>query len=120
VNFRGQIEDQAEAGNFLVLAFLIAVFLMLLILVVQFNSLFQAFLVLSAIVFSTAGVLLGLLVRQEPFSIVMSGMGVIALAGIVVNNNIVLIDAYNELRANGLARHRRRCARARNGCARSC
>jgi multidrug efflux pump len=105
VNFRGQIEDQAEAGNFLVMAFLIAVFLMLLILVVQFNSLFQAFLVLSAIVFSTAGVLLALLVRQEPFSIVMSGMGVIALAGVVVNNNIVLIDAYNEHRGNGLAPH---------------
>ncbi len=103
VTFRGQAEDQAEAGEFLVLAFITAVALMLLILVAQFNSLFQALLVLSAIVFSTAGVLLGLLVRQEPFSLVMSGMGVIALAGIVVNNNIVLIDAYNELRARGLA-----------------
>jgi multidrug efflux pump len=102
VTFRGQAEDQAEAGEFLVLAFVTAVFLMLLILVLQFNSLFQALLVLSAIVFSTAGVLLGLLVRQEAFSLVMSGMGVIALAGIVVNNNIVLIDAYNELRARGL------------------
>ena len=103
IAFRGQVEDQAEAGNFLVIAFFVALSLMLLILVVQFNSLFQAFLVLSAIIFSTAGVLLGLLVRQEPFSIVMSGMGVIALAGIVVNNNIVLIDAYNEHREKGLA-----------------
>jgi multidrug efflux pump len=58
--------------------------------------------VLSAIVFSTSGVLLGLLLRQEPFGIVMSGVGVIALAGIVVNNNIVLIDTFNRLRQQGL------------------
>jgi multidrug efflux pump len=101
VVFRGQAEDQEEAARFLILAFVTAVFLMLLILVIQFNSLYQAFLVLSAIVFSTGGVLLGLLLRQEAFSLVMSGMGVIALAGIVVNNNIVLIDAYNELRREG-------------------
>jgi len=87
---------------FLELAFGLAVFLMFLILVTQFNSLYQAGLVLSAIVFSTAGVLLGLILRQEAFGIVMSGVGVIALAGIVVNNNIVLIDTYNVLRRQGL------------------
>jgi len=103
VVFRGQAEDQEEAARFLVIAFVTAVFLMLLILVMQFNSLYQALLVLSAIIFSTGGVLLGLLVRQEAFSLVMSGMGVIALAGIVVNNNIVLIDAYNERRRAGMA-----------------
>ena len=103
IDFRGQIADQEEAAGFLQAAFLVAIFLMLLILVMLFNSLFQAILVLSAVVFSTAGVLLGLLLRQEPFSIVMSGMGIIALAGIVVNNNIVLIDAYNEHRGNGLS-----------------
>jgi multidrug efflux pump len=102
VRFRGQAEEQAEASSFLGGAFLLALFLMLLMLVTQFNSLYQAFLVLSAIVFSTAGVLIGLLIRQEPFSIVMSGVGVIALAGIVVNNNIVLIDTYNVLRRQGL------------------
>jgi multidrug efflux pump len=102
MRFRGQAEEQAEAVGFLGLAFLLAVFLMFLILVTQFNSLYQAVLVLSAIVFSTAGVLLGLLLRQEPFGIVMSGVGVIALAGIVVNNNIVLIDTYNVLRRQGL------------------
>ena len=59
--------------------------------------------ILSAVVFSTVGVLLGLLITQQPFGIVMSGVGVIALAGIVVNNNIVLIDTYNELRKRGLA-----------------
>ncbi|MEZ5860592.1 MAG: efflux RND transporter permease subunit [Geminicoccaceae bacterium] len=58
--------------------------------------------ILSAIVFSTVGVLLGLLVTNQPFGIVMSGIGVIALAGIVVNNNIVLIDTFNELRRRGL------------------
>jgi multidrug efflux pump len=100
--FRGQAEDQAEASRFLMVAFIISVFLMFLILVTEFNSLLQAVLVLSAIVFSTAGVLLGLLIRGEPFNIVMSGIGVLALAGIVVNNNIVLIDHYNSERARGL------------------
>ena len=57
--------------------------------------------ILSAIVFSTAGVLLGLLITAQPFGIVMVGLGIIALAGIVVNNNIVLIDCYNELRKLG-------------------
>jgi len=102
VRFRGQAEEQAEASRFLGWAFLLSVFLMLVVLVTQFNSLYQAALVLSAIVFSTSGVLLGLLLRQEPFGIVMSGVGVIALAGIVVNNNIVLIDTFNRLRQQGL------------------
>ena len=104
IRFRGQAEEQAEAMDFLGLAFGFALFLMFLILVTQFNSLYQALLVLSAIVFSTAGVLLGLILRQEAFGIVMSGVGVIALAGIVVNNNIVLIDTYNVLRRQGLDR----------------
>ncbi|QKT04449.1 efflux RND transporter permease subunit [Ectothiorhodospiraceae bacterium 2226] len=103
VAFRGQAEDQAEVGAFLPLAALTALFLMVLILVTQFNSVFQALLVLSAIVFSTAGVLLGLLLRGEPFGLIMSGIGVLALAGIVVNNNIVLLDTYNALRGEGLA-----------------
>ena len=102
LRFRGEAEEQAEAQTFLLMAFILSIFLMLLILVTQFNSFYQAALVLSAIVFSTAGVLLGLLLRQEPFSIVMSGIGVIALAGIVVNNNIVLIDTYNVLRRQDL------------------
>ncbi|MGJ3262478.1 MAG: efflux RND transporter permease subunit [Salinarimonas sp.] len=97
IAFAGQDEEQREAGLFLAQAFAAAVFLMLIILVTQFNSLYQAGLVLSAIVFSTAGVLLGLLVTGRPFGVVMGGIGVIALAGIVVNNNIVLIDTYNDL-----------------------
>ncbi len=103
VTFKGQDEDQREAMTFLVNAFITAIFLMLVILVTQFNSFYQAGLVLSAIVFSTAGVLLGLLVTNQPFGIVMGGIGVIALAGIVVNNNIILIDTFNDLKRRGLA-----------------
>ncbi|MBZ9557523.1 MULTISPECIES: efflux RND transporter permease subunit [unclassified Modicisalibacter] len=102
VAFAGEQEDQAETSRFLVSAFGVAIFLMTIILVTQFNSLYQAGLVLSAIVFSTAGILLGLLLNAQPFGIVMVGMGIIALAGIVVNNNIVLIDTYNQLRGDGL------------------
>jgi len=102
VTFKGETKDQKEAAEFLMKAFFIALFLMILVLVIQFNSLFQAGLVLSAIIFSTAGVLFGLLITQQPFGIVMGGIGVIALAGIVVNNNIVLIDIYNDLRKRGL------------------
>ncbi|MGD8711020.1 MAG: efflux RND transporter permease subunit, partial [Ectothiorhodospiraceae bacterium] len=98
ITFKGQDEDQREAATFLATAFMVALFLMAIILVTQFNSLYQAFLVLSAIVFSTAGVLLGLMVTGRPFGIVMGGVGMIALAGIVVNNNIVLIDTYNDLK----------------------
>lgn len=101
VRFAGEQEDQAETSQFLASAFGVAIFLMAIILVTQFNSLYQAGLVLSAIVFSTAGVLLGLLLNGQPFGIVMVGMGIIALAGIVVNNNIVLIDTYNQLRGEG-------------------
>ncbi|MBF0444889.1 MAG: efflux RND transporter permease subunit, partial [Magnetococcales bacterium] len=99
--FKGEKEQQAETGAFLGRAFLTAIFLMTLILVIQFNSLYQALLVLSAVAFSTTGVMLGLLVTQQPFGVVMVGMGIIALAGIVVNNNIVLIDTYNEMRKSG-------------------
>ena len=103
VDFAGEQEDQAETSQFLMVAFGASIFLMAIILVTQFNSLYQAALVLSAIVFSTAGVLLGLLINNQPFGIVMVGMGIIALGGIVVNNNIILIDTYNQLRGEGMA-----------------
>lgn len=99
----GEGEDQQQAASFLISAFITAILLMMLILVIQFNSFYQTLLVLSAIVFSTAGVLIGLLVNGQSFGIVMVGMGIIALAGIVVNNNIVLIDTYNQLRSEGLS-----------------
>ena len=102
VAFKGQDEDQRETSAFLGTAFLTAMFLMITILVTQFNSFYQTALVLSAIAFSTAGVLLGLMILGQPFGIVMGGIGMIALAGIVVNNNIVLIDTFNDLRKAGL------------------
>jgi multidrug efflux pump len=102
VTFKGEDQEQKESQAFLLQAFVIALFLIAMILVTQFNSFYQSLLVLSAVVFSTVGVLLGLLLTRQPFGIVMSGVGVIALAGIVVNNNIVLIDTYNELRKRGL------------------
>ncbi len=101
VQFKGEAEEQQEAMVFLLSAFVSAIFFMMIILVTQFNSLYQAFLVLSAIIFSTSGVLIGLMVAQQPFGIVMVGIGIIALAGIVVNNNIVLIDTYNRFRQAG-------------------
>lgn len=101
VRIAGEDADMQETQSFLLAAFLIAIFLMLIILVLQFNSLYQTALVLSAILFSTAGVLLGLMLAGQTFGVVMVGMGIIALAGIVVNNNIVLIDTYNHILRQG-------------------
>jgi multidrug efflux pump len=66
--------------------------------VTQFNSFYSAFLILSAVIMSTVGVMIGLLITDQPFGIIMAGIGVIALAGIVVNNNIVLIDTFDRLK----------------------
>lgn len=98
IAFRGANEEQAESLAFVQVAFLLSLLLMFVLLVTQFNSIYQAVLILAAVVMSTAGVLLGLLVTGSPFSAVLTGVGVVALAGIVVNNNIVLIDTYNHLR----------------------
>jgi len=101
VRFKGEDEEQKKAQAFLSKAFGLAVFLMAIILVTQFNSFYSAALILTAVVMSTIGVFIGLLVTGQPFGIVMGGIGVIALAGIVVNNNIVLIDTYDRLREAG-------------------
>ena len=92
----GDQEEQDESQQFLMQAFIGALGLMFAVLLAQFNSFYNAFLVLLAIVLSTAGVLLGLILMDQKFSIVMTGLGIVALAGIVVNNNIVLIDTYQE------------------------
>ena len=92
----GDQEEQNESGAFLSRAFAGALFLMFIILLTQFNSFYNSVLVLLAVILSTTGVLIGMLTMQQPFSIVMTGTGVVALAGIVVNNNIVLIDTYQE------------------------
>mgnify|MGYP001029583815 FL=1 len=98
IAFRGANEEQAKAAEFLSTAFTLAMSVMLIMLVMQFNSFYQAALILFSVVMSTAGVLLGLLIAQATFSTILTGVGIVALAGIVVNNNIVLIDTYNYLR----------------------
>ncbi|MGV6839209.1 MAG: efflux RND transporter permease subunit [Planktomarina sp.] len=92
----GDQADQAESGAFLVNAFAGALGLMFIILLAQFNSFYNSVLVLLAVVLSTTGVLIGMLIMDQAFSIIMTGTGIVALAGIVVNNNIVLIDTYQE------------------------
>ena len=92
----GDQEEQAESGAFLQTAFAGALGLMFIILLAQFNSIYNSILVLMAVVMSTAGSLVGMLVMDQPFSIIMTGTGIVALAGIVVNNNIILIDTYQE------------------------
>ncbi|WP_298431160.1 efflux RND transporter permease subunit [uncultured Jannaschia sp.] len=92
----GDQEEQAESQAFLGQAFIGALGLMFVILLAQFNSIYNSVLVLLAVVLSTTGVLIGMLVMDQPFSIIMTGTGIVALAGIVVNNNIVLIDTYQD------------------------
>ncbi|MBL4628569.1 MAG: efflux RND transporter permease subunit [Roseicyclus sp.] len=92
----GDQEEQEESQAFLSSAFAAALGLMFIILLAQFNSVYNSVLVLLAVVLSTSGVLIGMLVMDQTFSIIMTGTGIVALAGIVVNNNIVLIDTYQE------------------------
>jgi len=101
VRFGGADEQQAESGQFLMLALVGALFLMGAILLIQFNSFYAVILVLSTVVMSTIGVMLGMLVMGQTFSIIMTGTGIVALAGIVVNNNIVLVDTYQHLVRQG-------------------
>ena len=105
VQYTGQSEEQAEAQAFLQTAFLGAIMLIGLILVSQFNSVVTPVIILTSVFMSTGGVLLGLLVFRMPFGIIMTGVGVISLAGIVVNNAIVLLDYVSILRTrDGLGR----------------
>ncbi|MEO0960525.1 MAG: efflux RND transporter permease subunit, partial [Pseudomonadota bacterium] len=92
----GDQEEQAESQAFLGSAFIGALGLMFVILLAQFNSVYNSVLVLIAVVLSVTGCLIGMLVMDQTFSIIMTGTGIVALAGIVVNNNIVLIDTYQE------------------------
>jgi multidrug efflux pump len=92
----GDQAEQEESQAFLMSAFAGALGLMFIILLAQFNSFYNSVLVLLAVVLSTAGVLWGMIIREQAFSIIMTGTGIVALAGIVVNNNIVLIDTYQE------------------------
>jgi multidrug efflux pump len=100
---KGEDEERQKAGAFLMKAFGTAIFLIFAILLAQFNKLTSVGLVLSAVILSTIGVLLGLMVMGQAFGVVMTGIGVIANAGVIVNNNIVLIDTYDRLRREGVA-----------------
>jgi multidrug efflux pump len=98
---KGEDEERAKAGAFLSKAFGTAMFLIFAILLAQFNRFTSVGLVLTAVLLSTIGVLLGLLIMGQPFGVVMTGIGIIANAGVIVNNNIVLIDTYDRLRREG-------------------
>lgn len=102
VDYTGENEDMEETQAFLMKAFVIAVFLIALVLITEFNSIAQPFIILTSVALSLAGVFLGLYIFQMPFGILMTGVGCISLAGVVVNNAIVLIDYTNQLRARGL------------------
>ena len=103
VRFRGANEEQAKASSFLGGALVGALFLMFVILLTQFNSFYHSVLTLSTVVLSTVGVLIGMMVTGQPFSVIMTGTGIVALAGIVVNNSIVLIDTYQRLLGEGMS-----------------
>ena len=98
---KGEDEERAKAGAFLSKAFGTALFLIFAILLAQFNRFTSVVLVLTAVLLSTIGVLLGLMIMGQPFGVVMTGIGIIANAGVIVNNNIVLIDTYDRLRREG-------------------
>ena len=100
--FSGEQEEQAKAQAFLGKAFFAAIAIILLILLTQFNSFVTPFIILTSVILSLVGVFIGLLVTGTAFGIIMTGIGVISLAGVVVNNAIVLIDYYNQLLAKGL------------------
>ena len=98
MTFTGMQEETEEVNKFMVMAGITALFIMLILLLTQFNSFYQSLLILSAVFMSFVGVLLGLLIANRPFSSTMTGISIVTLAGIVVNNNIVLIDTFNRLK----------------------
>lgn len=100
--FTGEQEEQRKASEFLTEAFVATIFLIFLVLVAQFNSMATPFIILTSVLLSLIGVFGGLLICGMPFGVVMTGVGVISLAGVVVNNAIVLIDYFEQLRAKGL------------------
>lgn len=99
----GEDDERQEASAFLGKAFGAALFLIFAILLAQFNRFSSVFITLSAVVLSTIGVLIGLMIMNQSFGVVMTGIGVIANAGVIVNNNIVLIDTFERLRQEGMS-----------------
>jgi multidrug efflux pump len=103
VTFTGENQDQQESQDFLSKAFVIALLLIFLVIVAQFNSVSQPFLIMTSVILATGGAFSGLMLYKMPFGIIMTGIGVISLAGVAVNNAIVLIDYTNILRTRGFA-----------------
>ncbi len=102
VKFTGELEMQKESEDFLSKAFVIALFLIFFVLVSQFNSITLPIIIMTTVILSLGGAFLGLAVFRQPFGIIMTSVGVISLAGVVVNNAIVLIDYINKLRERGM------------------
>ena len=102
IKLTGEREDQAESANFMMGAMMLSVFLIIIILVTQFNSFSKPLIILSEIIFSIAGVLLGFVIFKISISIIMTGMGVIALGGIVIRNGILLVEFTDVLIARGM------------------
>ncbi|MCK5209290.1 MAG: efflux RND transporter permease subunit, partial [Cyclobacteriaceae bacterium] len=102
LKFTGEQEEQAESSEFLMKALMIAILSIFLIIVMQFNSISSPFIIMASVLLSTIGVFIGLIMFNMDFIIIMTGIGIISLAGVVVNNAIVLIDYAN------LVRNRRR------------
>ena len=103
INYSGEQEEQQKASVFLGKAFIAALLLIMLVLITQFDSVLQTLIVMSSVVLSLTGVFLGLMITAKPFGIIMTGIGIISLAGVVVNNAIVLIDYINQLIKEGLS-----------------
>lgn len=101
--FTGENEDRNDTQGFLIIAFFIGLLLITLVLIAQFNSIIQPLIIMSSVILSLAGVFLGLLLFDLPFGIFMTGLGCISLAGVVVNNAIVLMDFINREREQGLS-----------------
>ena len=102
ITYSGEQEEQQKAATFLSKAFVGAILLIMLVLITQFNSLLQTLIVMTSVLLSLTGVFLGLMITSTPFGIIMTGIGVISLAGVVVNNAIVLIDYINQLIKEGM------------------
>ncbi len=98
MKFTGEQEEQQKSSEFLFKALMIAIFSIFLIIVAQFNSIMTPFIIMASVLFSTIGVFLGLVIFHMDFIIIMTGIGIISLAGVVVNNAIVLIDYTNLVR----------------------
>lgn len=97
IKFRGADEEQNESGQFLIIAFAIAMLAIGAILIIQFNNFWHALVILSAVIFSIFGALLGMLIEGQLFSVIMTGTGIVALIGVMVNHNIVLVDTFHHL-----------------------